>query len=226
MRRTRIKICGLRSQEEVDAAVRAGADAVGFVFAARSPRRIDPDAAAQLVMSLPPFVRAVAVFKDQSPADVARIADQACIDMVQLHGALSLSQLSKIAEQLTVVRALRTPGELLAWSANPDVDLLMIDASEGTGARADAAAESPIPPPSSDVSPAWAELASLRAASDDLGIILAGGLTPSNVADAIRTVRPFAVDVSSGVEDSPGLKNPAKIAAFCAAVRAADASLP
>ncbi len=224
MRRTRIKICGLRSQEEVDAAVRAGADAVGFVFAPRSPRRIEPEAAAQLVMSLPPFVRAVAVFKDQPPADVSRIADQACIDMVQLHGTLSASQLSKIAEQLTVVRALRTPGELLAWSANPDVDLLMIDASEGTGARADTAPDS-APAQSSDISPAWAQLADLRADSDDLGIILAGGLTPSNVADAIRTVRPFAVDVSSGVEDSPGLKNPARIAAFCAAVRAADASL-
>lgn len=189
----------------------AGADAVGFVFAAKSPRRVEPSTAAELVMMLPPFVKAVGVFKDQSPGEISRLADAACIDTVQIHGALSPSQLGKIAEQLTIIRAAATTGELIAWSSNPDVDLLLVDASEGSGA--------------SGQERQWNELEALRGEAEELGIFLAGGLTSQNVGDAIRSVRPFGVDVSSGVEESAGVKSEEKIAAFCRAVRAADVSL-
>jgi len=204
--RTRIKICGLRTERDVQAAVEAGADAVGFVFAPSSPRYLEPDAAADLACILPPFVQAVGLFVDQKATDVAAIAGDACLDLVQLHGREDRRLVEEVREQWPVIKAVRfSPDAITLWGAETNLDLLLVDGSDGgRGKTCD-----------------WAALAAMRH-QIKAPLMLAGGLTPDNVAEAIRTVRPYAVDVSSGVERERGVKDPALIRAFCAAVREAD----
>ncbi len=219
MPRTRIKICGVRDPDTARAAVDAGADAVGLVFVERSPRFVTPGDAAAIVRQLPACVEPVGLFADHSVADVLDAVRTAGLRTVQLHGregpgfanrldglrvvkAIAFEE-GHVAERLQPWREARTPLAALLLDTPPEGPL-----TGGTGHAFD-----------------WDALARLLRDGAFRGLpplFLAGGLTPGNVADAIRTVRPFAVDVSSGVESSRGVKDPAKIAAFCQAVHAAD----
>lgn len=210
MPRTRVKICGVRDPETALIAVEHGADALGLVFAATSPRRVDPEVAWEIISYLPPFVASVGLFVDPTPDDFAAVRDACPFDIAQLHG----SEDEALAEHLgpLLIKAIRFDAatiahELARWSAVDSLCAVLIDGSAGgEGKTFD-----------------WHALTD-AAPNCDHPIILAGGLTPDNVADAIRAVRPYAVDVSSGVESSRGVKDPARIRAFCQAVRDADRS--
>lgn len=221
MTRTRIKICGIRDVETAKAAVEAGADAVGLVFVERSPRYLSPEDARAIVQSLPAGVEPVGLFSDHSAEAVRDAAGIAGLRTVQLHGREGPG-LAKRLEGLRVIKAIAfEPGHVAErvqpWrEAKTPLAALLLDtppAGHLTGGSGD-----PFD---------WNALA--RLIQEDAfrrlpPLFLAGGLTPENVGDAIRIVRPFAVDVSSGVESERGIKDPAKIAAFCEAVRVADAT--
>jgi phosphoribosylanthranilate isomerase len=205
-----VKICGLTSPEDARAAAEAGAAAIGLVFWSRSPRAVDLPAARRIAAGLPPFVLRVGVFVDEEPGVIARIADSVGLDLVQLHGSEPPEAIAALPRR--ALKAVRVgggfrPEDALRYAGHAAG--LLLDTGEaalpgGTGRAFD-----------------WSVVASLR---DRLGfLVLAGGLTPDNVATAIRVVRPDAVDVSSGVEAGPGRKDPAKMRAFVAAVRSAAA---
>lgn len=207
--RTRIKICGLRTEADVLAAIDAGADAVGFVFVRSSPRYINPEAAAELACMLPPFVDAVGLFADQKAAEICELAGEACIEIVQLHGREDLQCVELVRDEFMVIKGIRYSAQnVRQWAGTDSIDMLLVDGSEGgQGQTLD-----------------WASLAAQRD-SINAPLMLAGGLTPENVGQAIAMVRPYAVDVSSGVENQPGVKDPTLIRQFCAAVRVADQAL-
>ena len=208
MPRTRIKICGITDEEGLFAASDAGADAVGFVFHPKSRRFIEPEEAFELVGLLPPFVASVGLFVD---AGVDRFSDmeELCpTDLSQLHGNESEQVVRDCGPK--VIKAVKFDAatiekELARWDKVDEVDAILVDGSAGgAGETFD-----------------WNALAKVKSATSK-PIILAGGLTPANVAEAIRIVRPYGVDVSSGVESEPGQKDRTLIAAFCRAVRGAD----
>jgi phosphoribosylanthranilate isomerase len=202
---TRVKICGITRVEDGLAAAAAGADAIGLVFWPKSPRVVDPAAARDLVRQLPPFVSSVGVFVDQPVGFVNEVAEFVGLSAVQLHGDEPPSTASRIVRP--VIKAIGLPRDSRRVEEWPDDVPLLVDAIDpnsrgGTGKVADWAAAAP--------------LARLRL------VILAGGLGPANVGKAIHQVRPWAVDVSSGVERAQGIKDAAMMAAFCTAVRVAD----
>lgn len=209
--RTRIKICGLKDEEALFAAADAGADAVGFVFHPSSVRFIDPAEAFELASFLPPFVSTVGLFVD-APVEKFMAMEEVCpTSFSQLHG----KEREDLVRQCGpgVIKAVRFDAatiakELAKWDSLPEVDAILIDGSSGGQGQAFD----------------WTQLVE-PAREVKKPIILAGGLTPENVGEAIRIVRPFGVDVSSGVESSPGVKDRALIERFCAAVRRADHSL-
>ncbi len=207
-RRTRIKICGISTSRAYQAAINAGADAVGFVMATGSPRTVDVEAVDSIIgPSIPPFLSIVGVYRDPDPESA--FDEESSIplrfDYIQLHGDEDESLVSRIPGP--IIRGFAfDPDQVRRWNAFEMVDALLIDGpSAGSGESFH-----------------HTELAEM---TPDITkpVILAGGLTPENVGQAIRTVRPFAVDVSSGVESSPGVKDPQLIGAFCDAVREADA---
>ena len=203
---TRIKICGITRPEDARAAAAAGADAIGLVFYPPSPRAVDIDRARDIVAALPPFVTAVGLFVDAAAAEIDAVLQQVPLDMLQLHGD----------ETPAFCAGLNRPW-FKALRMRPDVDIAGLAASY-PGSRAlllDSFAAG-VPGGTGKVFD-WSRIPPL-----DRPIILAGGLDPGNVADAVRSVAPAAVDVSGGVEKTPGLKDPERINAFCAAVRAAD----
>lgn len=218
--RTRIKICGLAREQDVDAAVEAGADAVGFVLYAKSPRHVNAERAAQLAQRLPPFVTPVLLFVNE-PLDGVRAACELLPNaLLQFHG----DETPAYCRQATggtrpYLRAARIPidgaqpFDLLKFAADyPEAQALLLDAHvEGYGGAGRTFPWSRLPP------------------SASFHAVLSGGLTPANVADGIVQVRPrfrtLAVDVSSGVEASKGVKDAAKIHQFVAAVRSADERL-
>jgi phosphoribosylanthranilate isomerase len=202
----RVKICGVTRPEDAALAARLGADAIGLNFWPRSRRHVDAASAREIVRALPPLVLAVGVFVDQPLEDVRAIAREVGLGAVQLHGAEGRRDCDALAP-LPVLKAFRCgAGDDLAGP--PFVDHLaayegavagvLLDAAAsgygGTGARCD-----------------WALAAEV---ARRVPVLLAGGLDPENVADAIRAVRPWAVDVASGVERAPGVKDPEKLAAF------------
>ena len=203
---TRVKICGIRTASAALAAAEAGADAVGFVFYPRSPRFVTPEQAAELARLLPPFLVRVGVFVNPPVELVERVADRVGLDLVQLHGDEPPEVCARLRHR--VVKAFRVQGpEVLRQIRAYRVSAVLLDAHVpgrygGTG---------------------WCFDWSL-ARQVDRPVILSGGLTPENVAEAIRQARPYAVDVSSGVE-TDGEKDPRKIAAFVRAVRQADLQL-
>ena len=205
--RTRIKICGIKDDESAIAAVEAGADALGFVFVKRSPRYIEPAAAYEIVSALPPFVSSVSLFQN-CPIEEFLAAEERCpTTVVQLHGTEDESTVEQCGPAIKAVRfdADTIAEELERWDAHEAVDAILIDGSwGGEGVTFD-----------------WDKLIE-PARSVSKPIILAGGLTPQNVAEAIRIVRPYGVDVSSGVERERGIKDHELIRAFCAAVQEAD----
>jgi phosphoribosylanthranilate isomerase len=207
---TRIKICGLTRLGDAQRAVDLGAAALGFNFYPLSPRYIEPAAARAIVRQLPPFVTAVGVFANETDAGhVISLAREAGVTAVQVHGP-RFPALPELRSVFTLVVALAVrrdfkPEEL----GKIDASAYLLDAFDpdrlgGTGKTFD-----------------WS---AAREAKRYGPIILAGGLTPENVARAVREVRPFAVDVASGVESAPGIKDPAKLRAFFAAVEDAGSA--
>ncbi len=204
---TRTKICGITRVEDALAAAAAGADAIGLVFVAKSPRHVTPTQAAEIGSSLPPFVTRVALFVNPEATQVEAVLRLARPDALQFHGEESPAFCRAFGVPYMKAARVRPGVDLLQFAAlYADAQGLLLDAwSEGvhggTGERFDWTLIPPdLPRP----------------------VILAGGLHPGNVAEAIRAVRPWAVDVSSGVELGKGIKDPAKIAAFIKEVRNAD----
>ncbi len=199
----RIKVCGLTRVEDVQAAVAAGVDAIGLVFYPESPRHVTIAQAVTLCREIPPFVTIVGLFVNPSRAEVHRVVESVPLNLLQFHGDETVDQCEGFG--LPYLRAARVrPGvDLLEFASQfPSARALLLDtwtpAYGGSGESFD-----------------W----SLVPASCPLPVILSGGLTPDNVAEAIRQVRPVAVDVSSGVESAKGIKDAAKIRAFVSAVR-------
>ena len=194
----RVKICGITNSDDARHAADCGADALGFVFYAGSPRCVTPEQARELVAGLPPFVTRVGLFVNEDPVRIRAIIASCGLDAVQLHGDEPPADC--VLPPCRVIKGVRPryAADLAALAAYP-VAALLVDAAVpgqfgGTGQRAD-----------------W-ELAAVLAARQR--VILAGGLTPANVAAAVRQVRPYAVDVASGVESAPGRKNPDLVAQF------------
>lgn len=206
--RTRIKICGIRDADTALAAAEAGADAVGFVFVRSSPRYIAPESAFEIMSGLPPMVSSVGVFMNHSLDAFIDIEEACPTTLSQLHG----NENEPLVRQCGpgILRAIRfdpstIAADLARWDAIEEVDAILVDgAAPGQGESFD-----------------WPALAALLEPVSK-PIFLAGGLTPDNVVEAIRIVRPYGVDVSSGVEKEKGVKDAGLIEAFCKAVMAAD----
>lgn len=211
MQRTRIKICGITRASDALAAQDAGCDAIGFVFWQGSPRCISIDGAADIVRELSPMMTTVGVFVAPPPDEVLETCRRAALNAAQLCGALPDGDWPRVARQIKLIRAVGVGKDReFAASEIDDFPDVLIDHHSGgklggTGETFD-----------------WSILGNF---GDSIRIWLAGGLHPGNVGEAIARVRPFAVDVSTGVEESPGIKSATKIAAFAAAVRAADRAM-
>lgn len=219
--RTKIKMCGLTRAEDVVAAVAAGVDAIGLVFYPASPRYITPQQAAVLLAQLPPFITTVGLFVNATPQQVVEVAAQLPLGLLQFHGDETPLQCAAIAAAVgrPFLRAMRIAAtaqrlDLLEYelayrqasAASPWFSGLLLDTlADGYGGSGKVFDWSLIPE----------ELAP-RA-------VLSGGLSIANVAEAVRRIRPYAVDVSSGVESAKGIKDSAKMRAFINAVRQADA---
>lgn len=217
MLRTRIKICGLTRVEDVAVAVGSGADAIGFVFYDQSPRHVSAVAAATLAHTVPPFVTTVGLFVNATAADIADVLQLVPLSLLQFHGDETPEQCAAIAAKVKrpFLRAARIgtatrPADLLKCeqdyrAASPYFTGLLLDTlAEQYGGSGKVFNWSLIPE----------ELAPR--------VVLSGGLSVQNVTDAVRRVRPFAVDISSGVERAKGIKDAAMIGAFVDAVRQAD----
>jgi phosphoribosylanthranilate isomerase len=212
----RIKICGLRDAAAVAAAARGGAAYVGFVFFAKSPRNIDLEAARRLAAEVPPGIAKVALTVDADDAALDALLDRVPIDMIQLHGRESPERVAavKAGSGLPVMKAIgiADEGDLPALTEYARVaDQILVDAKPPKGAAL---------PGGNGLSFDWRLIANRRW---PVPWMLAGGLTPENVADAIRLTGARQVDVSSGVESAPGVKDPALIARFIAAARGESA---
>lgn len=209
MPRTRIKICGVRDEEAAIAAVDSGADAVGFMFVRSSVRYIDPAEAAELMAMLPPMVASVGVFMNTPLESFLDIEEQCPTTHTQLHGEESEDLIASCAPIIKAIRFSPTTiaDDLERLNENENVEAILIDG----------------PSPGAGVPFQWTDLAS-HLENIAKPVFLAGGLTPENVGEAVRTLRPYGVDVSSGVERDRGVKDPALIEAFCEAVRRADAT--
>ena len=203
---TRIKICGLTREADVEAAVAAGADAIGFVFYARSPRAVTPERARALARLLPPFVTPVGLFVNATDAELQAGFEALPNMLLQFHGDETPADCDR-ARRPYLRAARMAPGvDLLDFGAQfPNAQALLLDAHvDGYGGGGKVFDWSLIPP------------------SVSSRLVLSGGLNAANVADGIRQVRPWAVDVSSGVEVSKGIKRADLIHEFCHAVRLAD----
>lgn len=196
--RTFVKICGLRTAEAVDAAIEAGADALGFVFA-DSVRRVSPEQAAALAARVPPGILRVAVMRHPDPADWDAVAAVLRPDWLQTDAA-DFAGLA-IPPGIGLLPVYRDAPGLDSRAAGREDQLLFESADSGTG-----------------LAPDWDRA---RHLARQTRLVLAGGLHPGNVGAAIRQVRPWGVDVSSGVEAARGIKDPERIRAFVAAVRRA-----
>jgi phosphoribosylanthranilate isomerase len=207
----RVKVCGITSLEDALSAAGEGVDALGFNFYPSSPRYIDPMAAREIISRMLPFVAAVGLFVNVSePVEVARLAREAGVQTLQLHGDETPDYCHKLAGW-PLIKALRVDGRLSSvdFERYP-VSAFLLDAHDeglwgGTGRAFD-----------------WSLATEIRGVRP---IILAGGLKPENVAQAIRIVRPYAVDVCTGVEASPGRKDKARLRAFMSEVRHASKNL-
>ena len=202
----KVKICGITSVGDAAAAVAAGADAVGLMFCAASPRRISVETAQTIERTLPPGILRVGVFADPAPEEVFLAMRQCGLNLLQFHG----HETPEFCRQFGIMtmKAFRIrDAQSLLEIANYQTDAYLLDSgvpglAGGTGVTFN-----------------WA--LAVEARTFGRPIFLAGGLTPANVAEAVRTVRPYAVDVSSGVEQSPGKKDAQKMRAFIDAARAA-----
>ena len=221
MHRTRTKICGLTRASDIDGAVAAGVDAIGLVFYAPSPRYVSPDHAAILIERVPAFVTTTGLFVNASLSEVEEVIHRAPVSLLQFHGDESPEQCAAIAAAVNrpFIRAMRigpaaTAEDLLKYEAvyrstgalfaGLLLDTL-VDNFGGSGKVFD-----------------WSLIPKELAPR----VVLSGGLSVHNVTDAVTRVRPFAVDVSSGVESAKGIKDAAAMSEFIDAVRAADMATP
>lgn len=213
MSRTRIKICGIKNVDTALAAVDAGADAIGLVFVEKSPRHVTIEQAKAVAQALPDSVVSVGLFVDCPGETMRQTMDEVGLSVAQLHGHESVDDMDALSGY-PAWKALPFDEQFQhtasTWDHDPRIEALLIDTpptgelTGGSGTAFD-----------------WTGLAKVK---DHFAkpIILAGGLTPDNVGDAIRTVQPYAVDVSSGVESSRGVKDADLIKAFCEAVKHTD----
>lgn len=203
----KVKICGITNIEDADVAVKAGADALGFVMYRKSPRFVEQAVVKRIVAGLPPFVLPVGVFVNEEPERVRTLMDDCGLALAQLHGDESALYCQQLGRPVLKALRLKDRGTFLAlaeFQGRANVRGVLIDtfsdqAYGGTGKTVD-----------------WTLAQEAARATP---IILAGGLTPTNVAEAIAQVRPYGVDVSSGVEQSPGKKDHDKVKAFVHAAR-------
>jgi phosphoribosylanthranilate isomerase len=206
--RTRVKLCGMTRVDDALAAARLGADAIGLIFAPSSPRRVSIAQAASIACVMPPFVTRVALFLDQPAAEIERVLAEVPVDLVQFHGREDAAFCRRFHKPWIKVVPMLDVDDVAAFAARyPDAAGFLLDshragAAGGTGTTFD-----------------WDRA---RAALDR-PILLAGGLTPENVHEAVTRVRPWAVDASSGVESSPGIKEHARMKAFIDEVRRGSA---
>ena len=194
MKHTLVKICGITSIDDGLMVAESGADALGFVFA-ESVRNISPEKARKIVKRLPPFITTVGVFMDQDINYVNKVADYTGIDVVQLHGEESPEYCKKINRR--IIKRIKidthdTIETLLGKMKSYSVSAFLLDPGAGSGRTFD-----------------WS-----KAFGIDLPFIIAGGLTPENVREVVHLLKPYGVDVSSGVEKSPGKKDGEKVARF------------
>ncbi len=199
-----IKVCGITSEEDALLAVAMGADAVGFNFVPSSPRFLAASRAADIAKRLPPEILTVGIFRDEARERVVEITNQAGLRAAQLHGHESADDTRWVRSRVPVVIKVFPGGDPeLARAPTYGADIVMLDsASPGSGQVFD-----------------WS-LA--EGAPSGLRILLAGGLTPGNVAEAIERVRPWGVDVASGVESAPGVKDPTLVRRFISAAQEAE----
>lgn len=208
----RVKICGITRWDDAALACDLGASALGFNFYEKSPRAIAPAAAWNIIRRLPPFVAPVGIFVNWDSSALLALAKSLRLAAVQLHGDESPARVGECARQVSVIKAFRVDADfrlaqLLPYTSS---SAFLFDAPSstqfgGTGQTTN-----------------WN---AAREAAQSHKIILAGGLTPENVAEAIHFVRPYAVDVASGVESSPGIKDPAKLRSFFSEVSRANQAL-
>lgn len=207
----KVKICGITNEDDARAAVEAGADALGFIMYRKSPRFVETAVVKRIIDGLPPFVAAVGVFVNEEAAAVRRLMDECGLTMAQLHGDESAAYCEGLRRPSMKALRLKDRGAFLAlaeFQGRANIRAFVLDAFSdqaygGTGQTVD-----------------WTLAAEAARASR---VLLAGGLTPDNVAEAIRQVRPYGVDVSSGVEVRPGQKDHAKVQAFIRAARLVSA---
>lgn len=215
MHRVRIKMCGTTRREDADCAVKLGIDALGFIFVRKSPRCIEPERAAQLISELPPFVTRVGVFVNESLETIKSVVSVAGLTQLQLHGAESpqfCRELKRWNSCLSICKAFSigknsTPPALSEY--NHSVDSVLLDTyvkgqGGGTGKVFD-----------------WSCVEQLQITKP---LILAGGLNPGNIEKAVRSVMPFALDINSGVEDEPGIKNHQLLEKLVSIVRQTEVS--
>lgn len=206
--RTRIKICGMTDKNEVSHAIACGVDALGFIFFQKSPRNIEPDRAREIIESFPPFIDAVGVFVNEAPEVVAEIVKYCRLSTVQLHGSESPEYCRQIPGR--IVKAFQiapglTPDDLGVYEDVVSgflLDTFHKEVRGGTGETFD-----------------WSRVDKLHPRKP---IILAGGITPDNVAEAIRQVKPYGIDANSGLETAPGRKDISKITRLIETVRLTD----
>jgi phosphoribosylanthranilate isomerase len=201
-----VKICGITNEDDALLATALDADALGFVFAP-SPRQVDAETVRDIVRRLPREVHTIGVFRNERPERIIEIVGRAGLHGVQLHGAEPASEVKWIRERVRfVIQAFAAGDPALGAAANSPADVILVDSPDpGSGRVFD-----------------W-RLA--EGAPSGVRVLLAGGLTPHNVADAIALVRPWGVDVASGVEVAAGLKDPRKLRQFIEAARAAAREL-
>lgn len=207
MKRVRVKICGITNLADAVNAATMGADAIGLVFYADSPRNVDIDTAREIIAALSPFVTTVGLFVDPTPDHINSVLDEVSLDLLQFHGDETPEQCRRFSKPY--IKAVRMRDNIILSELierYPDASALLLDAHVegmvgGTGQQFE-----------------W----DLIPYQLDKPIILAGGLDPANVAAAIRQVQPYAVDVSGGVESVKGVKDRDKIAAFISEVARAD----
>jgi phosphoribosylanthranilate isomerase len=198
-----VKICGITNEDDALLAVAMGADAVGFVFAP-SPRQIAPQQAYDISRRLPPEILTIGVFRDELPQRVIDIAITAGVRGVQLHGHESPAQVAEVAASMRwVIKAVAADSHDARRADEFATDMILVDAAQpGSGKVFD-----------------WTLIADLPPLDK---LILAGGLDPDNVANAVATAEPWGVDVSTGVERSPGKKDALKVKAFVERARSAQ----
>jgi phosphoribosylanthranilate isomerase len=206
----RVKICGITNPDDAAAAVEAGADALGFVFYRKSPRYVEPQVVKAIVTNLPPFILPIGVFVNEEQKVICDLMDSCGLALAQLHGNESAGYCETLGRPVIKAIGLKDRTCLLAlaeYKGRAQVRSLLLDAFApdlhgGTGHTTN-----------------WNIAAEV---AKSMTVILAGGLTPENVAAAVGTVRPYAVDVSTGVEASPGQKDHEKVRAFVQAAKLAS----